>query len=364
MIKFLHAADLHLDSPFSALPPRQAAQQRQEQRRLLSMLSELCRQQNCQLMLLSGDLFDGQRVYRDTLDTLRDTLSDCGAEVFISPGNHDALSSTSPYLTEAWPENVHIFTAPEPEAIFLDSLGCVVYGAAFTAPTMGPMLRGFCVPPKNKDYVNLMVLHGDAQLSSSPYNPISKDEIAKSGLDYLALGHIHQAGPLSAAGPTHYAWPGCPMGRGFDETGVKGVLLGEVDKENVSLHFTPLGLRQYESLSVEAGADPLNRILSVLPEDTAAHIYRITLTGESEDVSLPDLLSTLEQRFYALQLRDQTVPPLELWTRCGEDTLEGMSLHTLKQTLERCETPAQRRCIELAARRIVEVCEGREMAAL
>lgn len=364
MIKFLHAADLHLDSPFAALPPRQAAQQRQEQRRLLTLMSELCRQNHCQLMLLSGDLFDGQWVYRDTIDALRSALSDCGAEVFISPGNHDALTSTSPYFTEAWPDNVHIFTSAKPEAIYLDALGCAVYGAAFTTPTMAPMLRNFHVPQEGINYVNLMVLHGDAQLPSSPYNSITKDDIAESGLNYLALGHIHQASSLCRAGQTHYAWPGCPMGRGFDETGKKGILLGELDKNTVHVQFYPLDLRQYEILQVEAGVDPLKSILAALPENTQANIYRILLTGESDGVDLSSLYSQLEERFFALQLRDQTEPPLDLWIRSGEDTLQGLSLHTLKLALERCETLEQRRCIELAARRIAQVCEGREVPAL
>ncbi len=364
MIKFLHAADLHLDSAFSGLPPQQAAQQRQEQRKLLELLCRLCKEHSCELLLLSGDLFDGQRVYRDTLDALRDALSDCGAQVFISPGNHDFLHPASPYLTQAWPENVHIFTAPKPEAIVLDSLGCVVYGAGFTATSMPPMLQGFRVADEYRDYVNFMVLHGDLTPAASTYNPICREEIASSGLTYLALGHIHQTCELQLAGGTYFSWPGCPMGRGFDETGEKGILLGQVDAGRLSCRFHPLGLRRYESLRVEAGESPLENILKALPEQTQEDIYRITLTGESDALSLGSLQAALVPRFYALQLRDQTVPPLDFWTRCGEDTLQGLALHTLQQTLERCETSAQRRCVELAARRICEVCEGREAPAL
>ena len=157
MIKFLHAADLHLDSTFAALDPRQAALRRQEQRRLVTELCRLCRENECDLLLLSGDLFDGRRVYLDTLDTLRDELSECGAQVFIAPGNHDPIGPTSPYLTQAWPENVHIFTNAGIEAIVLREPACVVYGAAFTSPSMPPLLRGFRVPEENKDYVNFMV---------------------------------------------------------------------------------------------------------------------------------------------------------------------------------------------------------------
>ncbi len=364
MIKFLHAADLHLDSPFAALDPSRAALRRSEQRQLVTELCRLCRENNCDLMLLPGDLFDGRRVYLDTLDTLRDELSDCGAQVFIAPGNHDPISPTSPYTSQAWPENVYVFTAGRIEAIPLREPKCVVYGAAFTAANMPPMLRDFRVPEEYTNYVNLMVLHGDAVQSDSPYDPVSREEIAQSGLDYLALGHTHLRAAPETAGKTVYAWPGCPMGRGFDETGQKGVYLGVIDAGEVSVRFVPLPGRRYEILEVSAGDDPLNQILAALPEDCAEDIYRIVLTGESESVDLNVLHAALDERFYALELRDETVPPLELWTRCGDNTLEGMSLQTLRHALDRCENPRQRRLLELAARRIVEVCEGREASAL
>ena len=279
--------------------------------------------------------------------------------MFIAPGNHDFLTPASPYLTQAWPENVHIFTQPRIEPIVLRESGCVVWGAGFTSPTMPGLLGGFRVPEEYQDYVNLMVLHGDALQADSPYSPVSKADIEQSGLDYLALGHTHARSELLRAGDTPYAWPGCPMGRGFDECGEKGVYIGTVE-EDVSLRFVPLDVRRYECLELDAGAD----LPEALPEHTENDIYRITLTGESEGVDLSALHRALDGRFYALELRDATVPPLELWTRCGETTLEGMSLHTLRRTLDRCETDAQRRRVELAARRIVEVCEGREAPAL
>ena len=121
-------------------------------------------------------------------------------------------------------------------------------------------------------------------------------------------------------------------------------------------------VRTFEDRPVEQ--EKLERILEAVPEDASRDIYRIILTGESESVDLPSLEAALGDRFYALQLRDETVPPLELWTRCGDETLEGLSLQTLRQALDRSENPRQRRLIELAARRIAEVCEGREASAL
>ena len=107
MVKLLHAADLHLDSAFSALPPEKAAQRRAEQRLVLERLTALS--EGCAAVLLAGDLFDSARVYRDTLEALRAALAACRCPVFIAPGNHDALLPGSPYLENGWPENVHIF---------------------------------------------------------------------------------------------------------------------------------------------------------------------------------------------------------------------------------------------------------------
>ena len=115
MIKILHAADLHLDSAFSALSPKQAAERRREQRLALGRLREACA--DCDLLLLAGDLFDSAHIYRDTLDALKALFSALNAQIFIAPGNHDYLAPGSPYLTENWGENVHIFTSSSIEKV-------------------------------------------------------------------------------------------------------------------------------------------------------------------------------------------------------------------------------------------------------
>ena len=130
MIKFLHAADLHLDAPFSALSPEQAAARRQEQRALLTDLAEAANAQDCDVVLLAGDLFDSSSASEQTLLALRRALASIHAPVFISPGNHDCLLPGSAYLTESWPENVHIFKTDTIEAVELPEKDLRVYGFA------------------------------------------------------------------------------------------------------------------------------------------------------------------------------------------------------------------------------------------
>ena len=101
---------------------------------------------------------------------------------------------------------------------------------------------------------------------SSRYDPVSEEELAASGLDYAAFGHVHAFSGLRRAGDCFYAWPGCPEGRGFDETGEKGVIIADVERGGVKLRFAPVCTRRYERLEVDASELESFR----LPEEKAA----------------------------------------------------------------------------------------------
>ena len=197
MLKVLHGADFHLDSPFSGLKPDAAARRRGEQRELLARLTDLAREREADLVLLSGDLLDGDLVFRETVQALARALGEIPCPVFLAPGNHDWYGPQSPYAALEWPGNVHLFTGPELGAVRLPELGCTVWGAAFCAPRQSASpLRGFHAPAEG---VQLAVLHGEVA-AQGDYGPISEEDIAASGLDYLALGHVHQ-GRLSGLTP-------------------------------------------------------------------------------------------------------------------------------------------------------------------
>ena len=208
MIRIIHGADFHLDSPFSGLSPDQAARRRGEQRELLGRMAQAARERAADLVLLAGDLLDSERVFQETAQALARALGDIPCPVFLSPGNHDFWSPRSVYATLDWPENVHIFSSPQMEAVELPQLGCTVWGRAFydSRQTDSP-LAGFRAPEGKG--VQIMCVHGDTA-PQSEYGPLSPAEIETSGLDYLALGHIHQGSGLRRAGRTFWAYPGCP----------------------------------------------------------------------------------------------------------------------------------------------------------
>ena len=358
MAKVLHAADFHLDSAFRSLPEEQG---RMESRRSPERLVDWANDHGARLMLLAGDLFDSDRLYSQTAQMLAQALARFRGTVVIAPGNHDWLSAASPYRQPIWPENVRIFLGRGMERLTLPELGCTVYGAAFTAPEEAESgLRGFYAQPDGS--ARIMVLHGDATQAASPYNPITPEQLAASDLAYLALGHIHQASGLLRCGSTCYAWPGCAMGRGFDELGQKGAYLGEVSDSGVRLDFLPLHGRSYEILRVEAGDDALAAVTAALPEDTQNDIYRVILTGEAEPVETAALQAALAPRFYALTIRDETRPRRALWEGAEEDTLRGLFLQALKAQYDAAQTEADRRKIALAARCGCAAMDGREAA--
>ena len=361
-LRFLHGADFHLDSPFSALPPRQAAERRRELRRLPERLADWTGHHPVDLVLLSGDLLDSASVYRDTAEALRDALGRMGVPVFIAPGNHDWYGPGSPYAAMAWPENVHIFSKPELEAVELPRLNAVVYGAAFTGPERGDSpLRGFRVPEDGKRH--LMVLHGELDSAQPRYAPIAADDAADSGLDYLALGHIHGR-DARQLGRTLCAWPGCPEGRGFDETGDRGFYYGEMDDGGgTKLEFVPFAARRYEIVTADVtGKTPLEAVEAALPADTERDLYRIILTGETEtDVDLPDLRSALEGRFYALALTDGTRAAEDVWARAEEDSLRGLFLRELRRRLSEASSEEERHTIQQAARYGLAALDRRDL---
>ena len=357
MIKLLHMADLHLGSRFRAFSPRQAATMEARQETMLRRLVELCHREECQLVLVAGDVFEGSTVDRDLIRLAANCFGQMGVPVFIAPGNHDPLGLNSPYDQIVWPENVHIFRRPQLEAVVLDDLDLCLWGAGYTAMDCPPLLEGFR-GQSNKTY-RLGLLHGDAVMTGSPYCPITREQVAASNLHYLALGHIHR-GSGFVAGQTACAWPGCPMGRGFHECGTKGALVVTLSDCAPEVRFVDLGLGLFRELSVAVGEDAAGDILRAVGEDTSDLACRVILTGQREPVDTDALWEQLGGRFFLLELRDETAPPVDVWASAGEDTLEGLYFGLLQKAMEEAGAEEQQ-TLTLAAKLSRRLLDGQEV---
>lgn len=363
-MRIIHAADFHLDSPFDGLTPEQAVARRAEQRQLLDRLAELARSTQAELVLLAGDLLDGDRVYYETVEALSRALGQIPAPVFIAPGNHDYYTPRCPYAVNRWPDNVHIFTSGQIEAVELPELNAVVYGAAFTSDGRGDsLLRGFSVPEDGRTH--LMVLHADVDArQGSRYCPVASEDIAASGLDYLALGHIHTCSDVQTAGRVPWAYSGCPEGRGFDETGVKGVLCGEVERGRADLRFVPLCQRQYQilELNVTAGDDVNSIANQALFHAAPNDLVRFVLKGESDEagIDLNALRLRCADAFYSVSFRDQTRVHRGMWDRMEEENLTGLFLRCMHEKISAAKDEEETALFQKAARFGLAALEHRE----
>ena len=350
-LKILHAADLHLDSPFEGLGAGKAAIRRKEQRELLNRLAELAVSEQVDVVLLAGDLLDSGNTYYETGEELIRALRTVPAPVFIAPGNHDWYSPRSPYAKLRLPDNVHVFTAGTIRSVILPEQGARVFGAAFTGPSSPSLLEGFRAERKEGMF-NLLCLHAEVGVRDSRYDPVSEEQLAQSGIDYAALGHIHKASGLLRSGSTWYSWPGCPEGRGFDETGEKTVSIVTLSQGECELRPVCIAKRRYETVKLDVtGADPLLAVHTQLPDDTVGDVYRIVLTGETDaPPDLNKLYENLSDMFFELQLRDETRLRRGVWDSAGEDTLRGLFLARLRLQYEKARDDEERKRIEQAAR--------------
>lgn len=348
-MRILHAADLHLDSAFAGLAEEKAALLRQESRDILRRMVDWANDHAVDVMLLSGDLFDSDRMYSQTARTLAQALARFRGRIFLSPGNHDFCAPGSGYDAVDWPENVRIFTSRRPQTVLLRSLNASVTGAAFTSaeewePFDGASFSGGDAP------IRLGVLHGEVTRGESKYRAIPPTEIEKTNLTYLALGHVHRCAGVQRAGNTAYAYPGCLPGRGFDETGDKGFLYGEITPEKVELEFIPFAPRRYQSVTADiTDRDPADAVRQALDPDCGQDICRVLLTGSRrENFSLSALTSELYGLCAALELTDETYPEEDVWARCGEDSLRGLFLQNLRARYDGADEDEKRQLLQAA----------------
>lgn len=362
MIKILHGADFHLDSPFDSLPEGKASERRAEQRLIVESIADLANSEKVDAVLLSGDLLDSQRCYYETSQLLLSVLERIEAPVFIAPGNHDYCGPTSPYSLLKFSENVHIFQSNEIQRVELKGKRAAIWGAGFTSQSCPPLMRGMRKADSH-NMINVMAIHGTVDSPGSTYNPITTEEITRSGLDYLALGHVHSFSGFKRAGKTTYAYPGCPEGRGFDETGEKGVIIAEVSKDAVNGRFVPLGKRKYGILEIDltGAADAKEAVVANVPADAVGDIYRVVLKGEySGRLDLGALSDALAPSFYHVTVRDKTRLVRDIWAQAEEDTLKGLFLRKMRSRFEGGDRQEQEKIILAVRYALVAMERGEE----
>lgn len=359
-LRFLQVSDLHLCSAFESLSAAEAKKRQMGQRAMLYKISNLAEAKCVDAVLMPGDVFDSDNIDNETLVDFSRAFGSLSCPIIISPGNHDPYTAHCVWNKENLPDNIYVFSRSKIECVKFPNINARFFGGAFTGITCPPMLRNFKAPKKVSNIADIMVLHGEVRYAHSEQNAINSKDIELSNMDYIALGHVHARTNLQFSGKTAFAYSGIPEGRGFDETGIKGVLLITVSNYEVSDKFIPLSGVKYEIITVDVtGKEVLSEILSSTDKLDKTDCCRIVLCGEVQnEIDLQQLRNNLCGRFSLLQLRDETIITKNLWEFVDSDTLKGVFIDKLSKKKLSAKTDEELKIIELAAKYGVAAMEN------
>jgi len=275
MIRFIHAADIHLDSPLKGLEQYEGApveEIRVATRRALENMVELAMERQVDFVLIAGDLYDGDWKDHNTglfFVKQMNLLGEAAIPVVIIRGNHDAANRMTKSLR--LPDNVELLGHRQPETAQskrLAELGVAVHGQSFgKAAEFDNLARAY--PGRQTGMFNIGLLHTSVQGAEGhePYAPCTLDDLRQKGYDYWALGHVHRREVLCDDPPIVFS--GNIQGRHIREPGAKGCYVVTADEQGrCDLEFVPLDVFRWETCTVDAsGAERPETVLDLFTDE-------------------------------------------------------------------------------------------------
>lgn len=387
-IKILHTADLHLGSRMRSLgqasPDFQEALIQSFDRLLLEAETN-----KIDLFLIAGDFLEMAEIEDRELNRVYDLLTrERSFPILIAAGNHDPYSSASPYAT-VFPEIPQIYVFPADEMVRLDfpELDASIWGVSFSSlyqettilPDVGTeesvliyddkdfreKNREADLPLANK----IGLVHGEFSAGASAasvYNPLPSQEIKKSSLDYLALGHIHKASKLPTGDridrrSTLALYPGSPQGLSFNETGVRHALMVELNHSEIS-SVSPLASasRMFVELDIELDSSHsdqeiidqiVGKAKALDPDNYERHFYKIRLQGEAPTaLNVQRLAASLREEIVYVSLLDELRPAENIKELGEERTLRGLFVRKILKALKESKNEAEKDDLQQALR--------------
>jgi len=255
-VKFVHASDLHLDSPLRGLERYEGApvdRVRGATRRAFENLIDLCLAEEAAFLLLAGDIFDGDwKDYGTGLFFLAQLarLGKAGIATYLVRGNHDAASQVTRYLP--LPAHLHELGSRHPETRILEAHGVAIHGQSFaTRAVTADLAVDYPHPVRGLFNIGLLHTSVDGRVGHEPYAPCSRAGLIAKGYDYWALGHVHTREVL--ARDPWIVFPGNLQGRQAREAGPKGATLVTVKEGRVAaVEARALDVVRWMSCDVDA----------------------------------------------------------------------------------------------------------------
>lgn len=323
MVKFLHCADLHLDSPFASkqfLSPNILKDVENSAYESFKSIVDLALREEVDFMLICGDLFDAENRTLKAEVFLKQQFERLNKEqifVYVIHGNHDPLSDS---LISDWPQNVTVFSNQVETYQTITKNGEKVYLHGFSYQQNESYENKIDDYPTSDSHsvINIGLLHGTYSKSgvSDRYTEFRLEDLNSKLYHYWALGHIHKRDQLNDLAQIHY--PGNIQGRHFNEQGEKGCLIVEGDYVSLKTRFVPTQFIRFESAVIETdqiGQHHLYDIIqafkdSVRPQGRAFYRLRIDVSGDERIdpqtlIQLNEMITEYEENEHHFVLIDE-----------------------------------------------------------
>ena len=338
MVKILHTGDLHLDSPMSNLELSAAEAARDEHRRVFEKMMRYAIDEKVDILLISGDLFDGKYVTQHTRSLVIKYFSEFARPIVIAPGNHDPYSAISLYRDGSLPENVYVFSSEDLQVFDFDELGISVYGYAFITAALrsSPLSKFIPKPYTEGENRRILCAHADVFSPISNYAPVTVPEIEGYSFSYAALGHVHNP-PQIKSDKTLINYSGFLFGRSFDEIGEGGAYLVTVDENKTDAERIVFSNHKFikDMLDVSGARDNAEiqgRIAAFISEqgygkDTS---LSLSLVGTLPlELVVNKKLLEVNDTVSSLKIKDVTTPLPDGASLISDPTLRGEIYRTL-----------------------------------
>lgn len=337
-MKFVHLADLHLDTKFDSLSQIDGLPQKRrlEQRKALRKVVEYIKNNDIELFFISGDLYEHKYIRKSSIDYINNLFKEIpNTKIFITPGNHDPYIANSFYATFNWAPNVYIF---KEEVEKIDYKDIHIYGYGFTDfYCKQSKIENIIIKEKND--INILVTHGSLDGGRDEfreYNPLSQSKLKLLGFDYIALGHIHKP-YYKEEKKQNIVYPGSTISLGFDECGEHGIIAGEIDKNKLKLEFIQIDTREYIEKQIDisdfSSNEEIIEKLQTLDLDEN-NLYKIILIGSRHfpvDINQIRKLIDIEN---IVKIKDCTSSSIDIKKITEENNIKGIFV---KRMLEKKE---------------------------
>lgn len=326
-MKFIHCADLHLDSKMEALSSEKSKYRREECVRTFERLCSYATENGVCAVIIAGDMFDTGRVSAKVRDRVISAIKQNSTVDFLYlSGNHDEDNFIS--QLEDVPDNLKIFSDEWTEFSYGDVL---ISGVRFTNTNKSTIYDTLSLPLCK---FNIVVLHGQVAgyKSNESAEVISIPRLKDKNIDYLALGHIHSYSTSEIDQRGKFAYSGCLEGRGFDETGEKGFVLINVNDKKADYNFIKFASRsliehEFDVSNFATYIDAREELLSEITEKyDSSCMLKLVLNGEiTPEFNLDEkgLVYLLNEKFFFAKVKDKTRLKINIEDYAHDKSIRG-----------------------------------------